>query len=145
MARSITIMLISLVLGSGSAWAKPPQQMLNELALWREAVRTEKPATIAGRIPKNQFIQVKTVGHRERPHETIRLDSQEIRQRLEAGQADQLGLSPSLLLPRRMDLVQFNNSRWRASDKRCPEVVWIFEKKGARWRLTTIERHLLKC
>lgn len=138
-------MLISLVLGSGTAWAKPPQQMLSELALWREAVRTEKPATIAGRIPRNQSIQLKTMGHRDGPTEAIHLNAQEIRQRLESGQANQLGLSPSLLLPRRKDLVQYNNTRWRASDARCPEVVWIFEKRGTRWRLTTIERHLLKC
>ena len=140
---------MSLLLGLGTllaaslSVAAPPEQVVRELGLWRQAVASEDPARIAGRMIKGQRIVFKQVGAGDKP--SLSLDRDALRQRLVAGQADALGLSRSLLLPRPQDLKPEAEGRWVATDARCPEVRWFFEKHGVRWRLAQVERHLLGC
>lgn len=142
MAHYLLIALSALLL---PAWAlaAPPEQVVRELGLWRQAVVGGDPARIAGRMIKGQVIVFCQVGAGERP--SLSLDRVALRERLDAGQADSLGLDRLLLLPRQKDLKQDAQGRWVATDTRCPEVRWIFEKRGVRWRLTRVERHLLGC
>ncbi len=139
---SIRFALIALLLPA-PALAGPPAQVVSELGLWRRAVESEDPARIAGRMIKGQRIEFRLVGGGQ--DEPLRLDREALEKRLQAGQADRLGLARLLLLPHAKDLTPSGDGRWVAMDRRCPEVRWIFAKRGARWRLTRVERHLLGC
>ena len=137
---SITLVMLG---PAAPAMAGPPEQVVRELALWRQAVESEDPARIAGRMVKGQQIVFKQIGRKDPVN--LSLDRAGLRKRLEAGQADALGLARLLLLPRAKDLKEDPEGRWVATDMRCPEVRWIFAKHGARWRLSEVQRHLLGC
>jgi len=120
--------------------AAPPKQLVRELALWRQAVASQDPARIAGRLVKGQAIDVIQEGVPD-----LKLDQAALRKRLEDGQADALGLSGLLMLPQTAHLKPQADGRWQAESPTCPEVRWIFAKRGARWRLTEIHRQHPGC
>ncbi|GMV42462.1 MAG: hypothetical protein AMXMBFR64_41780 [Myxococcales bacterium] len=140
MIRSLAL---ALALVSASALAAPPKGVSTELSRWLKAVKSGEPDRVAALLPEGAALAVSTEGAiRATPERT--LDRTSLADALRAGQADALGLDRHLLLPRARDLGRVEG-RWEARDKRCPEVRWIFERVGKRWRLTRIVRVLLDC
>lgn len=134
---------LALALVSASALAAPPKGVTTELSRWLKAVKSGEPDRVAALLPEGAALTVSTEGAMPASPDRS-LDRASLAGALRAGQANTLGLDRHLLLPRARDLLRVDG-RWEARDKRCPEVRWIFERAGKRWRLTRIVRVLLDC
>ena len=124
--------------------ARAPGGVKAELKAWVRAVNSKDPIAIAKRVPDGETVVFRTQGSPTRTKER-RLGRADLQKELESGNANALGLADHLLLPRIRDLRPDGAGRWRADDKRCPEVVWIFAKQGKRWRLVEVIRVALAC
>lgn len=142
---------LALMLGLCVGWAwqarasEAPEALRRELGLWLEAVRSQDPSRICARLVKGQRIRFSTLADRDPQPGHQELDALALREQLEAGRAEELGLSPTLLLPGARELTRLADGRYQASARRCPEVRWIFELCGARFRLVEVVRVLLSC
>ncbi len=137
MAGKLSIVLLFL---ASIARAGAPASVTVELSRWRAAVKTERAVTLAALVPVGETIEI-TSGNRE----PLTLDRDALRAHLDAGESDTLGLSTHLLLPAARDLRRVG-ARYEARHRRCPEVVWVFERRSnGRARLVAIRRVFLEC
>lgn len=141
MIRALAIALA--LVWSAPALAAVPKGVSLELYHWLEAVRAGDPVRVAALLPPGATLTVVTEGAIPAVPDTT-LDRAALADALRSGQANALGLDRQLLLPRIRDTARVDG-HWEAKDKRCPEVRWIFERVGKRWRLTRIVRVLLDC
>ncbi len=137
-------MLIAALCLVWTASAAPPRSLKRELRAWVKLVESEKRAELLARLPATGKVLFRAVAHPDQ-REPRPLTRDQVHAELEAGKANLLGLSSGLLLPRVKDLVRVRPKRWKANDSRCPEVTWIFERRGRRWVLVEVVRTLLSC
>ena len=141
--RLLSLVLTLVVLPLDCVSAAPPPGARNALRTWKKVVLTGNWAKIAAQIPEGTTVRFRTDGY-PRDERSRSLGRAQVFAALKAGQADQLGLDKLLLLPRLVDARKRGRS-WEFTDRRCPEVTWIFQKDGARWRLVEVVRTLLGC
>jgi hypothetical protein len=131
------------VISAQPVWAQTPKALVQELNRWIEAVNTGSADRIAALLGNDEIIRVRFRGHPTL--QSIQVNRNELRKRLERGEANTLGLSKLLLLPRLEDMQQLGEGRYSFTDQRCPEVTWIFALKRGKWRLIEIVRRFLEC
>jgi hypothetical protein len=146
-SRLVFILLSGSVLSallSVPAPAHPPRALINEITVWLKLVQIGNPDLIADRICPGVSLIIHTQGNPSIPRE-FSLTREELRKRLRSGQANVLGLSKQLLLPRIEDIRGLGRGRYSVTDLRCPEVTWIFGVQDGRWCLLEIVRRFLEC
>jgi hypothetical protein len=126
------------------AAAHPPRSLINEIQVWLKLVQIGNADLIADRICLGDVLIIRTRGNPSMPRE-FTLTREELRKRLRSGQANMLGLSRQLLLPRIADIRGLGKERYSVTDLRCPEVTWIFGVRDGRWCLLEIVRSFLEC
>ena len=139
--RCSVLLFLALALGPLDALAAPPG-VRTELAAVRQAVASGDARAIGRRMAPGGTL-FRTEGGPDRTGR--RLDAAAVQAALAAGQANALGLDRLLLLPRARDMARVAGGRWSATDRRCPEVRWIFARRGGRWVLDEVVRVLLAC
>jgi hypothetical protein len=126
------------------AAAHPPRSLIKEIQVWLKLVQIGNVDLIADRICPGEVLIIRTRGNPSIPRE-FSLTRGELRKRLRAGQANVLGLSKQLLLPRIEDVRMLGKERYSVTNLRCPEVTWIFGVQDGRWCLLEIVRSFLEC
>jgi len=137
------ITLIVLIMSVPPLFAQQPKALTRELNRWIAAVEDGNAESIAALLGDNGIILIRFHGHPVL--KSVQLNREDLVARLERGEANILGLSKRLLLPRLADMRQLGGGRYSFTDSRCPEVTWIFVLTRGRWRLIEIIRRFLEC